>query len=83
VVFVGATRGAVKELALQKIFWKQLSLLGSTMGSPADFDAMLKFVTHHRLTPVIDQTFALADAEQALRYMDRGKQFGKISLKIS
>jgi NADPH:quinone reductase-like Zn-dependent oxidoreductase len=44
---------------------------------------MLKFVAQHRLTPVIDQTFALADAEQALRYMDRGKQFGKISLKIS
>jgi zinc-binding alcohol dehydrogenase/oxidoreductase len=83
VVFVGATRGAVKELALQKIFWKQLSLLGSTMGSPADFDAMLKFVAQHRLTPVIDQTFALADAEQALRYMDHAKQFGKITLKIS
>lgn len=83
IVFVGATRGPVKDLVLQKVFWKQLSLLGSTMGSPADFSAMMQFVTQHRLHPIVECVFTLAEAETALRYMDDGKQFGKIALEIS
>ncbi|MCS7013453.1 MAG: zinc-binding dehydrogenase [Chloroherpetonaceae bacterium] len=83
IVFVGATRGPVKELVLQKIFWKQLSLLGSTMGSPADFASMITFVTTHQIHPIVDCTFPLAEAETALRYLDSAKQFGKIALEIS
>lgn len=83
IAFVGATRGDVKDFNLRKVFWKQLSLLGSTMGSPTDFDAMLKFVSEKRLEPIVSRTFALEDAEHALRYMDNVQQFGKITLKIS
>lgn len=83
IAFVGATRGDVKDFNLRKIFWKQLSLLGSTMGSPADFEAMLKFVSEKRIEPVVDRAFALEDAELALRHMDNAQQFGKITLKIS
>ncbi len=83
IAFVGATRGDVKDFNLRKVFWKQLSLLGSTMGSRTDFDAMLKFVSEKRLQPIISRTFALEDAEHALRYMDNAQQFGKITLKIS
>lgn len=83
IAFVGATRGDVKDFNLRKVFWKQLSLLGSTMGSPTDFDAMLKFVAEKRLAPIVSHTFALEEAEHALRYMDNAQQFGKITLKIS
>ncbi len=83
IVFFGATKGAVPNLVLQKIFWKQLSLLGSTMGSEDDFDNMVKFVEKHNIKPVIDQIFKMDQAEKAIKRMEEGSQFGKIILEIS
>ncbi|MBC8044638.1 MAG: zinc-binding dehydrogenase, partial [Rhizobacter sp.] len=68
---------------LQKIFWKQLSLFGSTMGSPKDFSEMLAFVGAKKIKPIVDKVFPLAEAEPAVRYMDAALQFGKIVLDIS
>lgn len=82
VVFYGATRGAVPQFEVRKIFWKQLNLLGSTMGSPADFAAMTAFVAGKKVVPVVDSVRPLADAESALREMERGGQFGKLVLKV-
>ncbi|GAB3307294.1 MDR/zinc-dependent alcohol dehydrogenase-like family protein [Hymenobacter tenuis] len=82
IVFYGATQGDIPDMAARKIFWKQLSVLGSTMGTEADFNAMVEFVEQHKLVPVIDEVFPLADAEQALRRMDDGLQFGKLVLSI-
>jgi NADPH:quinone reductase-like Zn-dependent oxidoreductase len=53
------------------------------MGSPADFAGMTAFVTEHRIVPVVDRVFPLAEAEAALRHMDSGVQFGKIVLSIA
>lgn len=78
----GATRGNIPELATRKIFWKQLSILGSTMGSETDFEAMLAFVEEHQIRPVIDHVFPLAETEAALRRMEQGQQAGKIILRI-
>ena len=64
------------------VFWKQLRLLGSTMGSPADFSAMLDFVTHHRIEPVIDRIFPLADVNEAIDRLGSSEQFGKLVLEI-
>ncbi|HXB02577.1 MAG TPA: zinc-binding dehydrogenase [Opitutaceae bacterium] len=78
IVFYGATSGNPSGVALRKIFWRQLSLLGSTMGSPCDFAGMLDFVALHRLKPVVSEVFPLARAAEAFALMQRGGQFGKI-----
>jgi zinc-binding alcohol dehydrogenase/oxidoreductase len=78
VVFCGATRGNPPVLPMRKIFWRQLSLLGTTMGSPADWAAMLALVGRHGIKPVVSATFALDRAAEAFALMERGGQFGKI-----
>jgi NADPH:quinone reductase-like Zn-dependent oxidoreductase len=78
----GGTHGKISGLSPQGLFWKQISLLGSSMGSPSDFLAMLKMVTEHRLTPVVDKVFSLYEGNEALQYLEEGKQFGKIVLEI-
>jgi len=80
IVFFGGTAGDLPPLNARKIFWKQLSLLGTTMGSPTDFTHMLAFANQHRIKPVIDSVHPLAEAETALRKMDASAQFGKIVL---
>lgn len=83
IVFFGGTAGNIPPLNARKIFWKQLSLLGTTMGSPADFAAMLAFVSQHRIVPVVHGVYPWHEAESAIRQMDRHTQFGKIVLKVS
>lgn len=80
IVFFGGTAGSIPSLNARKVFWKQLSILGTTMGSPRDFDQMLAFVKEHQVKPYIDHVYPLADAEIAIRKMDHSTQFGKIVL---
>ena len=80
VVFFGATRGNPPLLPMRKIFWRQLSLLGTTMGSPADWSAMVAFTEAHRIAPVVSEVFAMEKAGTAFELMERGGQFGKIVL---
>lgn len=77
IVFYGATRGDAA-LPMRKIFWRQISLLGTTMGSPADWAAMMRFVAEQRIRPVVSDVFPLARAAEAFALMERGEQFGKI-----
>jgi NADPH:quinone reductase-like Zn-dependent oxidoreductase len=81
IVLFGATRGNAPELVLRKVFWKQLSILGSTMGSPSDWSAMTGFVARHRIRPAVSDVFAFAQAEEAFLLMERGGQFGKIVVR--
>lgn len=82
VVSYGATSGNAPQLTVRRIFWKQLSVLGTTMGSPDDFAAMLQMVGEKRVRPVIDQVYALAEAGAALDRLDRAEQFGKVVLRV-
>jgi zinc-binding alcohol dehydrogenase/oxidoreductase len=82
IAFFGGTTGNISDLVPGKLFFKQVSLLGSTMASDAEFAAMLAFINQTRLRPVLDERFSLADTEQALRRMDAGQQFGKIILEV-
>ena len=82
VVSYGATLGATPELMVRRIFWKQLNVLGSTMGSPDDFQGMLGLFDGGGLRPVIDRVFPLEEASAALRHMDQAAQCGKIVLRI-
>ena len=80
IVIYGGTRGKIKELIPQIVFWKQLSILGSTMGSDKDFREMLKFVEEHKIHPVIDSVYKIEDQKDAFKKMESGEQFGKIVL---
>jgi zinc-binding alcohol dehydrogenase/oxidoreductase len=82
IVFYGATAGAMQNVPPAKIFWKQLSILGSTMGTEQDFSDMVKLVEQHQLVPVIDEVFPFAEGEAAMRRMADGLQFGKLVVQI-
>ena len=78
IVNYGSTAGPPEKLDLFKVFWKQLSLVGSTMGSPNDFRDMLDFVNKHNVKPVVDKVYPLADYGAAIESMAQQSQFGKI-----
>ncbi|MFN0214312.1 MAG: zinc-binding dehydrogenase [Saprospiraceae bacterium] len=78
----GGTLGKVNGLSMQPVFWKQISILGSTMGSPGEFRAMLAFVQKHTIVPVVDSVFLLSEGEKAFEKLAGGRQFGKIVMKI-
>jgi NADPH:quinone reductase-like Zn-dependent oxidoreductase len=82
IVFFGATRGNPHELPMRKLFWKQISLLGTTMGSPADFKAMTELVTAKAIHPVVSEVFPFDRVSDAFSLMERGGQFGKIVVSI-
>jgi NADPH:quinone reductase-like Zn-dependent oxidoreductase len=81
-VTYGSTLGAADRVEIRRIFWKQLNVLGCTMGPPSDFAAMLKLY-EGGLRPVIDKVFPLEQASDAHIRMEAGDQFGKIVLKIA
>ncbi len=83
IVVYGATLGRVPMLDVHRLFWKQLRIIGSTMGSDRDFAAMLDFVVQHRIKPVVDSVHPLQDFARAFERMRHREQFGKIVLQIS
>ena len=78
----GATSGPNPKAALHRIWWKQLTILGSTMGTKRDFEGAYELVKSGKAKPVIDSVFPLAEASAAHERMESGKQFGKIVLRI-
>ncbi|QJD78487.1 zinc-binding dehydrogenase [Spirosoma rhododendri] len=83
IVFYGGTTGNITDLVPPKVFFKQLDIMGTTMGNEQEFADMLAFVSQHKIVPVVDSVMPLDETEQALRRMDEGKQFGKIVLSIA
>ena len=81
ICFFGGTTGNITDIVPAKVFFKHLSILGSTMGSEKEFSEMVAFINQHQIRPIIDKIFPLAEAESALRRMDAGTQFGKIVLR--
>jgi len=82
IVTCGATSGPNPTEEIRLIFWNQLSIIGSTMGSRQDWRHMVEAVDMHRLEPVIDTVLPLADGRTAYERMERGEQFAKIVLSI-
>jgi len=80
IVNCGVTGGAEAATPLHALYWKQVTVLGSTMGSDEDYRRLLSAVSANQMTPVVHGTHALADAADALACMDAGGQFGKIVL---
>jgi NADPH:quinone reductase-like Zn-dependent oxidoreductase len=82
IVICGATTGPNPPAALHRVWWKQLSILGSTMGTPDDFKGAYDLIAAGKARPVVDEVFPLADARAAHERMERGEQLGKIVLRI-
>lgn len=80
ICFYGGTKGDIPNVNPRQIFWKQLSIYGSTMGTSEEFAKMLRFVKKHKIVPIIDQEFDLKEGQAAFDRMDKGEQFGKIIL---
>ena len=80
---VGNTGGPKIEIDNRYIFGKQLSILGSTMGTRADFAEVMALVFSGTLQPVIDRSYALEDTRQAHERLETGRQMGKIVLDIA
>ncbi len=82
IVFYGATRGNPPALAMRKIFWRQLSLLGTTMGSPSDWWAMTNYLARHEIKPVVSEVVPLERAPEAFERMEHSRQFGKLVVRV-
>ncbi|MEJ5357235.1 MAG: zinc-binding dehydrogenase [Desulfobacterales bacterium] len=80
VVIVGNTSGPLTEIDLRFLFAKQVSLIGSTMGSHEDFRVVTGLLWAGKLRPVIDRTFPLREGVAAYRRLEEGRHFGKIVL---
>lgn len=80
VVVIGGTTGQEVELNLRYVYWKQVDILGSTMGSHREFRDVMQLVFNGTLKPVVGRTFPFAQARQAFELMQKGENFGKIVL---
>jgi NADPH:quinone reductase-like Zn-dependent oxidoreductase len=78
----GATSGPNPPANLHRVWWKQLTIYGSTMGTKQDFEAVLDLVTSDCAKPVIDSVFPLSEARAAHERLEAGEQLGKIVLSI-
>ncbi|WP_416151195.1 zinc-binding dehydrogenase [Salipaludibacillus sp. HK11] len=81
-VTFGASAGDEINLDLRSFFYGQYNLLGSTMGSQDEYQEMLKFISTHNIKPVMDMSYSLENAKQALERISEAKQFGKIAVLI-
>ncbi|HEX5113317.1 MAG TPA: zinc-binding dehydrogenase [Saprospiraceae bacterium] len=82
-VMYGGTSGNINGLSPQRIFWKQLDILGSTMGSPEDFKNMIDLVNQYKIKPIVSHVFPLRNINDAMDVIAKGKQFGKICIDIT
>jgi NADPH:quinone reductase-like Zn-dependent oxidoreductase len=78
----GATSGPNPPANLHRMWWKQLTIYGSTMGTRKDFAAVFDLVASGRVKPVIDTVYPLGEARAAHERMEAGEQLGKIVLRI-
>jgi NADPH:quinone reductase-like Zn-dependent oxidoreductase len=82
VVVCGATSGPNPPASLHRVWWKQLAVLGSSMGTRQDFEGAYELVASGRAVPVVDRVFPLAEARAAHQRLEAGEQLGKIVLRI-
>jgi NADPH:quinone reductase-like Zn-dependent oxidoreductase len=82
VVIVGNTSGPKAEIDVRLIFGKQISLIGSTMGSHQDFLDVMQLVWVGKIKPVIDRVMPLVQGRAAFEILEAGQQFGKIVLQV-
>ncbi|MBP2256958.1 zinc-binding dehydrogenase [Virgibacillus alimentarius] len=83
IVVFGATTEDVVDFNLREFFYGQYKLFGTTMGSREELRDMLNLIDTHNIHPVVDRTFEFDLTSDAMEYLNQGKQFGKVAIKIS
>jgi zinc-binding alcohol dehydrogenase/oxidoreductase len=79
----GATSGPNPPAALHRVWWKQLTILGSTMGTKADFEGAYDLIASGRARPVVDEVVPLSEIRAAHARLEAGEQLGKIVLRVA
>lgn len=82
-VSCGATSGPMVQTDARRLFWYQWTLMGSTMGNDAEFDAIVDELRAGRLRPIVDSVHPLSDGRAAFERLQSGGQFGKVVVRVS
>ena len=82
IVNFGASSGDKIELPLRALFYNQIDIMGTSMGSSEEFNEMIKFIEKYKIKPIMDKVYSLEEAIQALKRMEQGEQFGNIALRM-
>jgi len=82
IALFGRTAGKINHLNPATIFWKQLSIHGTTMGNNWEFQQMVNLVSERKIHPIIDSVYLPKDVNIAFEKMAGGKQFGKIVINL-
>lgn len=82
IAIFGRTAGDIPNLPTRLLYWKQISIHGTTMGTRDEFLSMIDFLESRNLKPIIDKVFAFDQINEAVKRMEQGDQFGKIVLQI-
>jgi NADPH:quinone reductase-like Zn-dependent oxidoreductase len=82
-VTCGATSGPFVETDVRRLFWNQWTIMGSTMGNDAEFDAVVAELRAGRLIPPVDSVYTLDDGRAAFERLASGEHFGKVVIKVS
>jgi len=81
-VTCGGTSGPMVTTDVRRLFWNQWSILGSTMGSESEFQAIVAHFNAGRLRPPVDSVYPLAEGREAFERMQNGEQFGKLVVRV-
>jgi NADPH:quinone reductase-like Zn-dependent oxidoreductase len=81
-VTCGGTSGPMLEMDVRRLFWNQWTIMGSTMGNDAEFDAVVSELRAGRLLPPVDSVFSLADGRKAFERLEHAEQFGKVVVRL-
>ena len=79
-VTYGATTGPLGRLDIPPLFWRQIQVIGSTMGSRSEFERVMRLVFEERLRPIVDEVLPLERIREAHERLERGDVFGKLLL---
>ena len=82
-VTCGGTSGPMVTTDVRRLFWNQWSILGSTMGSESEFQAIVAHFNAGRLRPPVDSVYPLADGREAFERMQNKEQFGKLVMRVA
>jgi len=83
IVNFGRTAGNITDVSTRLLYWKQISIFGTTMGTRDEFLSMLTFLESRNIKPVMDKTFPLSGIDEAFKRMENSDQFGKIVIEIN
>ncbi|HEY5826365.1 MAG TPA: zinc-binding dehydrogenase [Cyclobacteriaceae bacterium] len=82
IVNFGRTAGNIDGIVTKQLYWKQISIFGTTMGTRDEFLSMIDFIESRNLKPIIDKTYPFDQVKEGFTRMEQGGQFGKIVLQI-